>query len=105
MKNLDDRKGRIIAKTIARAVIKQAATKKIDDSFLRFEANITNAAFLEKADTRSWKTLPGEIYLTRVFVPEGKYSIYASYCGSRKHLDDIEVKPGKTRFLLSDNSL
>ncbi|MGA1824097.1 MAG: COG3014 family protein [bacterium] len=102
VKNLDDRKARIIAKTIARAVIKHNATKKIDDSFLRFAANVTNAAFLEKADTRSWKTLPGEIYVARVFVPEGKYSVYARHCGSRKHLDDIDVKPGETKFLLSD---
>ncbi|MGA1868459.1 MAG: COG3014 family protein [bacterium] len=105
VKNLDDRKGRIMAKAIARVALKQTATKKIDDPFLRFAANVTNTVFIEKADTRSWKTLPGEIYLARSFVPEGEYCISVNHCGGSQHLDTIHIKAGETAFLLSDNTI
>jgi|Deesub1362A_J573_1020465.scaffolds.fasta_scaffold00004_315 hypothetical protein len=108
VKNLDDRKGRVVAKTIARAVAKQAvvdaATKGIKSKAQRDLAklifNIANIA-LERADTRSWRTLPGEIYLTRVFLPEGRYNTYVRLCGGVKRpVETVEVKAGETKFLL-----
>jgi hypothetical protein len=108
VKDLNDRRGRVVAKVIGRAVVKQvaidAATKDIKDKNERDMAkvflNLMSSA-LEKADTRSWRTLPGEIYLSRMFLPEGKYSIYAKPCGREKVLiDSILIKPGETKFLL-----
>jgi hypothetical protein len=108
VKNLDDRKGRVVAKTIARAVIKQVAINKaasqIDDRAAREATkvmlNILNLA-LERADTRSWKTLPGEIYLARLFVPGGDYDLAVRMCGGYKRpLKSVSVKPGETRFVM-----
>jgi len=112
VKNLDDRKVRVIAKTVARAVAKQMAIKQISKAatdngdkanrqLVEFLFNTANTLFLEKADTRTWRTLPGEIYISRIFVPEGEYTAYIKTCGSsRIKLDSVRIKKGRTRFLL-----
>jgi hypothetical protein len=110
LKNLDDRKGRLILKEIARVMAKQGAidlaTDQIKDEnakeMTKFLLNIVNTA-VETADTRSWRTLPGEIYMTRVFLPEGWYKIQADVCGKREDLvSSVELKAGQTKFLLHD---
>ncbi|MGE5894119.1 MAG: COG3014 family protein [bacterium] len=108
VKNLDDRKGRVMIKMIARAAAKQAAinaaSKSVDDQNMRelsrFLLNIINAA-VEKADTRSWRTLPGEILMTRLYVPEGEYRVSGVHCGEEKVLADaMKIREGETRFVL-----
>jgi len=108
VKNLDDRKGRVIAKTIARAATKQlaidAATSNVKNKQERQVAkillNFANTA-VEKADTRSWRTLPGEIYMTRMFVPEGDYTVKVKQCGRISTIEDrVSIQAGKTRFVL-----
>ncbi len=110
LKNLDDRKGRLILKEIARVVAKQGAidlaADQIEDEsareMTRFLLNIVNTA-VETADTRSWRTLPGEIYMTRMFLPEGWYKIQARACGSQQDIvTSTEIKAGQTKFLLHD---
>jgi hypothetical protein len=110
LKNLDDRKGRLVAKEIARVVAKQGAidlaADQIEDEgareMTRFLLNIVNTA-IEIADTRSWRTLPGEIYMTRIFLPEGWYKVQSRACGRRKDIvSSIEIKAGQTKFLLHD---
>ncbi|MEE9523730.1 MAG: hypothetical protein V3V59_03155 [Thermodesulfovibrionales bacterium] len=110
VKNLDDRKGRLVVKEIARVIAKQGAidiaTGQIEDEgareMTRFLLNIVNTA-IETADTRSWRTLPGEIYMTRIFLPEGWYKVQARACGRRKDIvSSIEIKAGQTKFLLHD---
>ncbi len=101
VKNLEDRKGRVVAKTIARVVAKRAAINSAtEDPSMRRILNLLDAAFIEKADTRSWRTLPGEIYLSRVFLPEGRYKLYVNHCGNERYMEDIGLKAGETRFLL-----
>jgi hypothetical protein len=108
VKNLSDRKARVIAKAIARAAIKraavEAASSQIEDErvrrLTRFGLNIMSAA-LERADTRSWRTLPGEIYMARLYVPEGRYGLSAGLCDGRvRQLDSVDIKAGETRFVL-----
>jgi hypothetical protein len=107
-KNLDDRRTRVVAKTLARVLVKQAAiagaTSGIDDPGLRrlaqFGLNIANFA-IEQADTRSWRTLPGEVYLAQAFVPEGRYELTARLCGGREaYIDAVSLKAGETKFVL-----
>ncbi|MBW1892134.1 MAG: hypothetical protein JRI91_00355 [Deltaproteobacteria bacterium] len=112
VKSLDDRKVRVIAKTIARAVAKQlaiktisaAATDKHDKSnrrLVEFFLNTANTLLLERADTRTWRTLPGEIYICRIFVPEGDYTAYIKKCGGTPaKIEQVRIKAGETRFLL-----
>lgn len=105
-KNLDDRKARIIAKTVARVVAKQVAIHQIagmDErgrgQTIKILLNLINAA-LEQADTRSWRTLPGEIRMAQVFVPAGTYSVEVTGCRqSPAALGDIQVNAGETHFV------
>lgn len=108
VKNLDDRKGRVIAKTIARAVVKQVAIHEAANNMKDEKArqltklglNIVNL-FVERADTRSWRTLPAEIYLARTYVPEGQYDVFGKRCGVNKVVvDSVYVRPGQTKFVL-----
>ncbi len=109
LKNLEDKKVRIITKTIARAVAKQvfidSISKNKDENTemaLKTALNIVNL-FLERADTRSWQTLPGEIYITRLFVPPGEYAVAISACDDDpKKLKNILVKAGKTDYIVHD---
>ncbi|MDT8318004.1 MAG: hypothetical protein RQ824_08455 [bacterium] len=103
VKNLDDRKGRVIVKAIARAALKQAAANNlIQDDNLREVFNVFNAALMERADTRTWRTLPGEVNISRVYLKEGTYNISGKNCGREEHLQEISIKAGETRFLLFD---
>ncbi len=103
VKNLDDRKGRVIAKTLARAAIKQVViSKATENDAVKALFNLLNTAIVEKADKRSWRTLPGEIYLSTMYLPEGVYSATAESCGSKRDYGDIEIKKGEVKFLIYD---
>lgn len=104
VKNLEDRKVRVIAKALVRAAAKQVAMRKAteDESILKL-INIANS-FVETADTRTWRTLPGEIYLTRLFLPAGKYDLYIQQCDSDKRaVESVNMKAGETRFVLYES--
>ncbi len=103
LKNLDDRRGRITLKMAARVALKQIAIKKVKNKEARQLLNIANL-FIEQADTRSWRTLPGEIYLGRLFLPAGKYDIHVSQCGKKERfVETVYVKPGETKFVLYES--
>lgn len=113
MKDLEDRKFRITAKAIARAVAKQAvvqaSSKELEKHYgamAGLMANIAGnvaASALERADTRSWRTLPGEISIARSFVPPGEYQVSVDLCdGYRKELNKISIKAGETKFVFCD---
>lgn len=113
VKNLDDRKTRIWAKTIARAVAKQVAVyaaanqiKKEQGELAGLFAQVAGqvaASATEKADTRCWRTLPGEIYLASQFVKPGEYKASASTCaGSATYLETVSVTAGQTVFVFNN---
>lgn len=108
VKGLDDRKGRILAKAIARAVAKQAAIYGIARSHDNHNVigailNLFNILLVERADTRSWRTLPGRIYMTRMYVPAGEYKCELEACGGKAaDLGHLSVEAGTTRYLFRD---
>ena len=111
-KNLEDRKLRVVAATIARAVTKQLIIGGIasttDDP--NAQAAITAALnmmnlILERADTRIWQTLPGEIHMARADIPAGTYQLYADRCGERELLEPLVVRAGKTTYRVLDTRL
>jgi len=109
LKNLEDRKGRVIAKTVARAVAKQVVIEGIssqgDDNAQTTIATLLNLINMavERADTRSWRTLPGEIHMARVFVPPGVYSLGVSRCGQpRQDLRTLRIDSGQARYVVHD---
>lgn len=111
VKNLEDRKGRILAKAIARAVAKQVAIHKIarssdnrnDQRTIEAILNLVNILVVERADTRSWRTLPGRIYMTRMHVPAGVYAVELQACGGIwADFETLSVEPGTIRYLFRD---
>ncbi len=63
----------------------------------------------EEADIRSWRTLPGEIQMARIWVEPGTYSVSPSSRGlpasgeemAQEH--SLYLEKGETRFLLQQN--
>lgn len=114
MKNLEDRRARYIAKAIARAtakqvVIHQIGTRSTDHegtrNLIKIFLNILNI-FLEQADTRSWRTLPGEIMISRFYLPQGTYSIKSHSCPTVADYDrKVEIVPGATTFIVNETAV
>lgn len=84
---LDKKMGAIVVRAIARAVIKAEIAKEArkearnrDSPLLGLIAEIAIFAS-ERADTRSWTTLPSRIYLARMSLPPGKYALSAALMG------------------------
>lgn len=110
VKNLDDRRARILAQAIARATAKQVAIHSIgqatDDHDLQRAIetilNLVNILVVEKADTRSWKTLPGQIYMVDLRIPPGEYAAELDACGQIIDLGRVSVESHTARYLFRD---
>jgi hypothetical protein len=92
----------ITARAIARAVAKDtlagaaAASGNNNNSsgaaLLGLAVNLAGV-FTERADTRSWFTLPGEIHLARLALPPGEYKLKVELRGKDERvLDSNEIK-------------
>ena len=73
---LDHDMPQVMARAIARAVVKYQSQKSAQDqhSLAGFLLTVTNLA-TERADTRSWTTLPQEIQMVRVMLPAGQQGV------------------------------
>ena len=73
---LAKQKPAILARAVARAVIKTKESKEAErrNDALGLVVNLANA-ITDRADTRSWSTLPNRICLARLPLPAGKYKI------------------------------
>jgi len=112
VKSLYDKKGRIVAKALARAVAKQMVIHGIastqqnarDQQAVSTLLNLLNVLVLEKADLRSWRTLPGHIMMARIFLKPGTYSGQVLWCQSHSFdLGTVTITAGETRFLFLDS--
>ena len=80
-RSLNDRLPAIIARGVARMVAKNVVVseaKKKGGDFAGFVANVATTVS-ERADTRSWTLLPGNILMARLPLPTGKHDITATY--------------------------
>lgn len=114
-KALEDRLTLIYLKSGGRAVLKFLAAEK-GKKEIKEGSNSKTKNFLaslaidialgatEQADTRTWRTLPAEIQLARLFLPAGQYllSISASDGGYDRKVT-VDVKSGKTAIVLIDD--
>ncbi len=84
--NFEKMQGSIVARAIARAIAKYVGYRQVrgdpdeDESGVRgFLAALTNifGAATERADTRSWLSLPNNIYFARKYLPPGDYGFSA----------------------------
>lgn len=111
LKALEDRKGRIVAKAVARAIAKQVVINSIANTQKEKEQrqavatllNLANMLALEKADTRCWRTLPGNILMARALVTPGQYDVQLRMCNNQiLDLGRVQVAAGQSRFLFLD---
>lgn len=106
-KNLDEHMPAIIARSVARVVIKAAASKKARDAAVNNKNNDNAMAGMlgalalqvaavasERADTRSWLTLPASIQLARMSLPPGSYNIKVELLGSNRQVIATQDYPG-----------
>lgn len=76
MDALEKQKPLILARAIARAVIKTKTGKEVDsrNDALGLVVNLANA-ITDRADTRSWSTLPNRICLARLPLAAGRHQV------------------------------
>lgn len=99
----------IVARTIARAVVKHAVSKglekkaaKKDEGLGKLTGVLANigGAFTEQADTRSWHFVPRSISVVRYSLPPGVHAIRVDGgTGARADLGNVEVAAGRVVVL------
>jgi len=112
-KSFNDRLPAITARALARLLVKNAAAGEVkkknhDNASYGLLAGIVmdvGTAVSERADTRTWSLLPGNLNMARMALPEGNYDVTATYysvsggiLGTRL-FKNIAVKPGKKSFI------
>ncbi|GAB4301781.1 MAG: hypothetical protein Kow0090_17320 [Myxococcota bacterium] len=105
IKNLKDRAGRTMLKMAARAATKVALKKAADKAhpLLGLLTNVANVA-TEKADTRSWLSLPAEFNITRLQLPPGERELTIEYLGGggavyMSQKIKVKIEAGKKVFI------
>lgn len=106
---LNDDIALITTRAIARAVIKYKTQREMQDNhggLAGLLMTVTNLA-TERADTRSWTTLPQEIQLTRLLLPEGQHQVNIEMVNTAGRVVDrmqqtVTIKSGQ-RTLLSEH--
>lgn len=103
VENLSDRIALLSVRSAARAAVKLTAREQ-----LRKEAGIGGAILgdiftlaTERADLRSWTTLPAAFHGARAFVPPGVHRLAIRRGGATVDLGAFELEPGETLILLA----
>jgi hypothetical protein len=119
-KALAERYAGITAKAVARAAVKfaaaeaatrgaQQAVNKDDAAWVGLAVALLTkglAVASEESDKRSWRTLPDEIQIARLWVPAGEYEVRVQPVGrgmgppAAGRSRSIVLKEGETRFLI-----
>ncbi|MBI5361727.1 MAG: hypothetical protein HZA53_01020 [Planctomycetes bacterium] len=102
--NLEDRLLLLSTKSALRAVLKRELTQKLEKEvgILGRIAGDLFAIATERADLRSWTTLPDTWQAARVFVPAGAHALrLAARGGETQELGRFELAPGETMFVLA----
>lgn len=96
----------IMARATARAVVKYNTQHQAgkDDSLAGLLMTVTNLV-TERADTRSWTTLPQQIQLQRIPLPAGEHQVTIQMLNAAGHAvdvmnDRITIKPGVINFVI-----
>jgi hypothetical protein len=99
--NLEDRRGRIIAKSMGRLLAKGQLTEQAYKNFGLLggiAANIYSVAS-ETADTRSWTLLPEAYFISRARLKPGKHTVKIQTGGRLGRIETIEIRKGKIEIL------
>jgi len=98
---LEDRRGRILAKSLARLVLKSQMTQKAQKEFgpLGWLAGNIYGAVTETADTRSWVLLPAAVKVSRVQVKPGNYDLTIYNDGKTSRVRKVSIKAGDIQII------
>ncbi len=96
----------ILARAVARAVVKHQTQDKVEErggALAGFIATVANLV-TERADTRSWTSLPAEIQISRFTLPPGSHTIVIEILNRAQHVIDrieheVSIQPGQTVLL------
>ena len=103
--SLDSRMPAITARSVARAVAKGAIQESVDRAGNKNDNDLAAAALLssfvvrvaaiatERADTRSWLTLPANVQLARLALPPGSYTVTVDLLGAGEHIIATQEYP------------
>ncbi len=102
-----DRESSILIRTIARALLKYIARRKAEDAGGKGLGLVVDilGSVTERADVRSWRNLPRDVFLARMTVPAGIHDLtLTSRSGGggvveRVTLTGVEVDRGRTRWV------
>ncbi len=97
----------IVAKTIARALIKYKATDAVGDKYGRLWGTVANiaAAATEQADLRAWLSLPRAIHIAVAYAEPGAYTLTTERAapiresGHDPWAIDLDLEAGTTNFV------
>lgn len=96
----------ITARALARAMVKyQMAQQTGKQNDLAVALVMIVNIVTERADTRSWLTLPAQIQMARLSLPAGTYNLNINLLDpfgritAAQRIADFEVKPGKRRYI------
>ena len=124
IETLKSQEGVILLRTVTRALLKYLAyrkvtkksegeskseeetdhTKEILMDLLGRAVNVVNIA-TEHADTRSWQTLPNQIFLLRMRLPAGSHTVTLAFSdgvgrqGGVESLEDVVIRENEATFL------
>ena len=102
-----EHEGEILVRAVVRSLAKYLATRETKKKSGDVAGWAMNAMGLatETADTRGWSTLPEKILMSRLRLPEGKYSLEVELLDrSGRHqgelrIPDIAIRRGQSAFL------
>lgn len=104
--DLEAKLPKITARALARAVVKDQTAREMGkrNDLLGLAMNVANV-LTERADTRSWLTLPGRIHLAALMLKPGTYNVKVELLGTgggvvaTREYPEVAVSAGKKSYL------
>lgn len=95
----------ILLRTLGRALLKYLAYRGAnkENEALGLLVNLAGVV-TEQADTRSWQTLPNQIFMVRMLLPAGMHTLNLSFLGEngrvlgRDSVPEIKINPNRITF-------
>jgi hypothetical protein len=100
---LEQERPAILARTVARAVVKNDVSRRVskDNELLGVVVNLAGV-ITERADTRSWSTLPNRIYVARLALDPGRHVVRVKFEGGHGETArdfPVDLAPGDLRLI------
>lgn len=98
---LEDRRGRVFAKSVARLVVKDQLAQKANKEFGPIAGLLVGIAGMvtETGDTRSWALLPASYEVSELYLPPGRHEVLVRHDGKPAREHSVTVKAGRPVFI------